>query len=99
LNTSRGETIAAYFITHPHAKFTILFSHGNATDIGTQLSSSSSVGIDGSNSWSRTMCVLLLLLLVLLLLFIVVVVMVGGRLHARSFVGFVQANRCEYPGV
>lgn len=33
--TSRGETIACMFIrTIPHARFTILFSHGNAIDIG-----------------------------------------------------------------
>ena len=34
LYTTRGETIASYYIKHPSAKYIILFSHGNAADIG-----------------------------------------------------------------
>lgn len=35
LKTSNGETISAKLYENPEAKFTILFSHGNAEDIGT----------------------------------------------------------------
>jgi len=34
LNTSHGAKIPAFHITQPHAKFTILYSHGNAEDLG-----------------------------------------------------------------
>ena len=34
IETTRGETIAAFFVKTEKAKFTLLFSHGNATDIG-----------------------------------------------------------------
>ena len=34
LSTKRGERIASYYIFHPNAEYTILFSHGNAADIG-----------------------------------------------------------------
>jgi hypothetical protein len=34
IKTSRGETIAAMWIGSPGSTTTILFSHGNATDIG-----------------------------------------------------------------
>ncbi|MDZ7715343.1 MAG: alpha/beta hydrolase [Balneolaceae bacterium] len=34
LNTSDNEQIAAVYLQHPDAEFTILFSHGNAEDIG-----------------------------------------------------------------
>lgn len=32
--SGKGETLSAFLIQHPKAKFTIIFSHGNATDIG-----------------------------------------------------------------
>lgn len=35
LSTLRGERISAKFYANPSARFTILFSHGNAEDIGT----------------------------------------------------------------
>lgn len=34
LNTSEGSRIPAFFIEKPNAKVTILFSHGNAEDLG-----------------------------------------------------------------
>lgn len=34
LPTTRGHNIAAYYLERKDAKFTLLFSHGNATDIG-----------------------------------------------------------------
>jgi pimeloyl-ACP methyl ester carboxylesterase len=34
LNTSRGSRIPAFFIERPNAQVTILFSHGNAEDLG-----------------------------------------------------------------
>lgn len=34
LNTSLGETIPAFYILRENAKFTLLFSHGNAEDLG-----------------------------------------------------------------
>ncbi|CAE8647986.1 unnamed protein product, partial [Polarella glacialis] len=34
LNTSRGEVIPAFFIKREGAHFTLLFSHGNAEDLG-----------------------------------------------------------------
>ncbi|KAE8691412.1 glycerol-3-phosphate acyltransferase [Hibiscus syriacus] len=34
LDTKGGNKIAATFWKHPHARFTLLYSHGNAADIG-----------------------------------------------------------------
>jgi abhydrolase domain-containing protein 17 len=34
LNTSAGSRIPAFFIEKPNAQVTILFSHGNAEDLG-----------------------------------------------------------------
>jgi fermentation-respiration switch protein FrsA (DUF1100 family) len=34
LRTSNGKTISAMYLPNPQAKFTILYSHGNAEDIG-----------------------------------------------------------------
>ena len=34
LTTSRGSQIPAFHITQPHARFTVLYSHGNAEDLG-----------------------------------------------------------------
>lgn len=34
LTTSRGSKIPASFIQQPHARFTVLYSHGNAEDLG-----------------------------------------------------------------
>lgn len=34
LQTSKGEVIPAFYLTRPNARFTLLFSHGNAEDLG-----------------------------------------------------------------
>lgn len=34
LKTRRRQKIAAMFVKHPRARFTVLYSHGNAADLG-----------------------------------------------------------------
>jgi abhydrolase domain-containing protein 17 len=34
LPTARGDTIAARYVANPQATYTIVFSHGNAEDLG-----------------------------------------------------------------
>jgi hypothetical protein len=34
LNTRRGHNIVALYVSNPSARFTLLYSHGNAADLG-----------------------------------------------------------------
>ena len=49
-----GGSIAAVHLRNPHARYTILFSHGNGEDLGTTWSSWTACATPASRCWRTT---------------------------------------------
>lgn len=69
VDTKRGNKIVAFYFKNPYAKLTILYSHGNAADLGQlydlflQLKANLRVNLMGSAYFSSFLCFLLFPLL------------------------------------